>query len=85
MGDAPTADVLAEFGVAVRALRAERRLSQEALADLAGVHRTYLGDIERGKRNVALRNIERLAIALDVTMSDLLLLTEHQRQGQLAE
>jgi transcriptional regulator with XRE-family HTH domain len=56
----------------LRALRASRGLSQEALADLASLHRTYVGSIERWERNVSLDNIERLAAALDVDICDLL-------------
>jgi len=55
----------------LRRLRAERGLSQEALADLAGIHRNYLGGIERRERNVGLDNLERLAQALSVSVSEL--------------
>ena len=55
------------FGRRVRALRTERGFSQEALAAEAGVHRTYVGSVERGERNVALDNINALAAALDVS------------------
>ncbi len=51
----------------MRALWDERGLSQEALADLAGVHRTYIGSVERGERNIALDNINAIAQALDVS------------------
>jgi len=52
--------------------RANRGLSQEQLADLAGVHRTYVGSIERSERNVSIDNIEQLATALGLDISDLL-------------
>jgi len=47
-------------------------LSQEELADIAGLHRTYVGSIERGERNVSIDNIERLAVALELDVIDLL-------------
>ena len=61
----------------LRRLRAERGLSQESLADLAGLHRTYVGSIERGERNVSLDNIAKLATSLGVAASDLL--AEHKQ------
>lgn len=60
-----------EFGDRVRALRTERNLSQEELAVVAGLHRNYVGGIERGERNVGLDNIVALAHALDVPVADL--------------
>ncbi len=54
----------------------KQNLSQESLADLAGLHRTYVGAVERGDRNVSIDNMERLANALGCTLADLL--TEHQ-------
>jgi transcriptional regulator with XRE-family HTH domain len=63
---------LQQFGDRVRTLRKTRGLSQEQLAELTGLHRTYIGGIERGERNVSLINIIRLAKALDVSPSDLL-------------
>ena len=60
------------FAGNVRRLRKERGLSQEELAEAAGVHRTYLGMIERGEKNVTIYNIERIAIALDVPAGSLL-------------
>jgi predicted transcriptional regulator len=61
------------FGSAVRALRVERKISREELADLAGIHRTYVGGVERGERNVSLANIVRLAEnALGVRPSELM-------------
>ena len=56
----------------LRALRAKDGLSQEALADLVGLHRTYVGSVERSERNVSLDNVEKLAAALKVDISELL-------------
>ena len=56
----------------LRATRKERGISQEELADIAGLHRTYVGAIERGERNVSIDNIERLALALRLDVIDLL-------------
>jgi transcriptional regulator with XRE-family HTH domain len=60
------------LGRAVRDLRDERGISQEVLASEIGLHRTYIGSIERGERNVSLNNIVRIASALGVRASDLL-------------
>ena len=59
------------FGNRVRELREQKGLSQEALAFAARVHRTYLGGIERGERNPSLKNINTIARALKVSLSDL--------------
>lgn len=58
--------LLIVFGLTVRDLRRQRGLSQEDLAELCSLHRTYIGGIERGKRNVGLLNILTIANALDV-------------------
>ena len=63
-------DIRERFGFAVRAQREKLGLTQEELAGKAGIHRTYLADIERGTRNVALVNIERIALALSLRLSD---------------
>ena len=58
--------VLRAFGGRVRAARIARGWSQEDLADIAGLDRTYVGSVERGERNLALLNINKLALALGV-------------------
>jgi transcriptional regulator with XRE-family HTH domain len=63
--------LLASFGDAVRQVRKERNLSQEALADLADLDRTYISGTERGVRNPSLRSIARIATALDVSLEEL--------------
>ncbi|WP_196481327.1 helix-turn-helix domain-containing protein [Burkholderia diffusa] len=73
-------DELHAFGLAVRAFRQHAGLSQEALADLAGLHRTYIGGVERGERNVSLLNIHVLAGALGITASELIHTAERLRQ-----
>ena len=64
--------LLINLGEAVRALRKARGLSQEALADAAGIDRSHMGKIERGERNVTIMNIARIAIALNAKPSDIL-------------
>ena len=59
------------FGNSVRTLRIERGLSQEELAERAGLHRNYVGGVERGERNIALENIVKLAKALAITTKEL--------------
>ncbi len=66
-----TRSVKARFGSRLRQLRDERGYSQEALAERAGLHRNYVGGVERGERNVALENIVKLAKALSVKPGDL--------------
>lgn len=60
------------LGRNLRAHREARGLSQEAFADELGVHRTYMGGVERGERNLTLRSVERLAEALGVPPLELL-------------
>lgn len=64
-------DVLIKFGERVRDLRKERGLSQEQLAFKADLHRTYIGMIERAEKNITLINIEKIAIALEVSVAEL--------------
>ncbi len=58
---------LNKFGQTIKRLRKERGFSQEKLAELTGLHRTYIGGIERGERNVALLNILCIAEALNIS------------------
>ena len=64
-------DPRARFGQAVRKYRLAAGLSQERLAELAGIHRNYAGAVERGERNVALINMVRIARALGVALGNL--------------
>jgi len=63
--------VLIDFGVKVRELRKLKNLSQEELSYKADLHRTYIGMIERAEKNITLMNIEKIANALDIQISDL--------------
>lgn len=63
--------VLLKLGNRVRRLRTEKGWSQEKLAEKCGLHRTYLGSIERGERNVSLANLSRIARSLGVTLEEL--------------
>ncbi len=65
------ADIRERFGLAVKDRREALGLTQEEFAERAGIHRTYLSDIERGTRNVSLVNIERVASALALRISEL--------------
>ncbi|RZK01567.1 MAG: XRE family transcriptional regulator [Flavobacterium sp.] len=65
-------DILIQFGNRIRELRNEKQWSQETLADKTGFHRTYIGMIERGERNLSLRNVEILANSFGLSLSELL-------------
>ncbi len=72
--------VTRRFGRRVRALREAKGWSQESFAEECGLHRTYIGGIERGERNVGLVNVERIAMALGVSIADLF--TEKRGAGR---
>lgn len=64
--------ILQRFGQQVRTLRQRKAMSQEELAARAGVHRTYIGMIERGEKNVTIISMMKIATALDIEISELL-------------
>lgn len=64
-------DLLFAFGQTVRKIRLSKDISQEKFADICDLHRTYISDIELGKRNVSLENIGKMAKALDIKISEL--------------
>ena len=59
-----------KFGQRIRELRQQKSISQEELAFRCSLHRTYISDIERGMRNVSLKNIEKITKTLDIKLSD---------------
>lgn len=65
-------DLQTKFGKVVRNKRLSQGLSQEGLAEVAGMHFTYVSSIERGERNISLANIEKLAKALKCSMKELM-------------
>jgi len=67
----PLSNAAAEFGQRVRRCRQKRGLTQEQLAARAGLHWTFVGQVERGRRNITLHNILKLATALDVDAGSL--------------
>ena len=69
-------EIRVAYGKAVRAIRQDKKISQEELGDLCGLHRTYISDIELGKRNVSLENIDKIAHALQVKKSELFIEVE---------
>jgi transcriptional regulator with XRE-family HTH domain len=68
MGSKPIAK---QFGAVVRKLRTNQGMSQEAFADLCGVHRTYMGAIERGEKTVTIETADKIAKALEIRVSQL--------------
>jgi len=68
--------LLHALGQAIRQVREDRSLSQERLAELAGLHRTYLSSVEQGRRNLSIGNVSKIANALGVSMTELVQLCE---------
>ena len=64
--------LIKEFGLRIKQLRTEKKISQEKLSFVTGFHRTYIGMVERGERNISLTNIAVFAKAFNMTVSELL-------------
>jgi transcriptional regulator with XRE-family HTH domain len=71
-------DIKQKFGKRVRTLRKEQWRSQEKFAQYVGLHRTYIGVVERGEKNISLENIEKIANALDEDIKNLFDFTEKE-------
>lgn len=66
------ADIRKLFGLKIKKIRQRRKISQEELSFESGLHRTYISDIERGNRNVSIKNIEKIAKALKVSLKEIM-------------
>lgn len=66
MGGEAFMDILRVFGTNLRRYREEKNISQEKLAEMTGLHRTYISDIERFQRNISLNNVQKIANALGI-------------------
>lgn len=64
-------DILKSFGIRIRELRLAREWSQEKLAEATGFHRTYIGMVERGERNLSLKNVQIFALTFNISVSTL--------------
>lgn len=64
-------DIAKIIGQRIRNYRAQKGLSQEKLAELAGCHPTYIGQLERGEKNATLESVEKIASAMDISLSEL--------------
>ena len=76
-------NLLKRLGRRIRDLRSQRGLSQERFADLCGVHRTYMGHLERGEKNVSINSIVRVSEALEVTLAELFAGIDGERSAAL--
>ena len=64
-------DIIKRIGLNITIIRERQGLTQEKLAELAGLHRAYIGQIERGEKNIGLKNLEKIANALGLDLKDL--------------
>ena len=71
-------DIKYKLGISIRKCRLEKNISQEEFAGLTGLHRTYISEVELGKRNISLINIEKISMALDIKLSNLFSLVESE-------
>ncbi len=78
-------DLLRALGHAIRQVREDRSLSQERLAELSGLHRTYVSSVELGRRNLSVENIHKIANALGVSMTELVQLCEDRLDRDRSE
>ncbi len=69
-------DIIKQFGQTVRSLRREKKLTQEELGELANLHFSYIGSIERGERNISLTNIYKICHALDFSVAEIFMMIE---------
>jgi len=63
--------IKSEFWKKVRDIRLNKKISQEKLSELSGIHRTYISSVERGLKNISVENIEKIALALKIKVKDL--------------
>lgn len=71
-------NIITLFGLTIKKIRKEKNISQEKLAELTGLHRTYISEIERGTRNLSLLNINKLSLAFNLTNSELFSILEQE-------
>lgn len=74
-------DIAKYVGRRIRSYRTRRGLSQERLAEMSGCHPTYIGQLERGEKNATIESVEKIALALDVSMSQLFEKLGRQKAG----
>ena len=77
LGEKSPREISREIGDRIRMMREARKVSQERLADKSGIHRSHMGEIERGKCNVTVETLRKIGVALDVSLAVLLKGVEH--------